>query len=190
MVEIESNLKREPIEEVNKRIIKNLGINIESIKKLKVKCMAQEYSIEPDPVPIEGIYEFGIFSTFIPGREIPSCFNERKKGFSMSFIVSSVSKFRIQCLNICYVYAVTDRLSSYYPFGIKINNKTKDLMWVYCPRYYGIPDSDKDMTWLSQWNFGNQLEGGDKIDVLFIMVDAFKVKECGSILCMKKKIPE
>ncbi|KAM7469341.1 hypothetical protein LguiA_007524 [Lonicera macranthoides] len=39
VVEIEGILKKEPIEKVDQRIIKNLGIDIESIKNLKVKCM-------------------------------------------------------------------------------------------------------------------------------------------------------
>ncbi|KAM7473676.1 hypothetical protein LguiB_020919 [Lonicera macranthoides] len=112
------------------------------------------------------------------GGEIPSCFSERTNGSSMSFTVSSVPKCRIQCLNIRSVYAWSGRGCTYFPFAIKIINKTKDLTWVYCPRYYAIPEY-KDMTWLSQWNFGNQLEGGDKIVVSILMGDMLKVKECG-----------
>ncbi|KAM7473675.1 hypothetical protein LguiB_020918 [Lonicera macranthoides] len=191
LVEIEGILKREPIEKVDRRIIKNLGIDIESIKNLK------------------GIYEFGIFNTFIPGGKIPICFQERKKGSSMSFTVPKHPKSRIQCLNICSVYVAG--FASYCWGGIKINNKTKDLTWVYIPMYFGIQEKDreecfriikeyrkvkeneykkqemkwfsqgnfkKEMTWFSQWNFGNQLESGDEIVISVLLEDWLEVKEC------------
>ncbi|KAM7469351.1 hypothetical protein LguiA_007534 [Lonicera macranthoides] len=176
LIEIEGIIKMEPIEKVDRRIIKSLGIDIESIKNLKVKRLVPTFGVTPDP--IQGIYEFGIFNTFIPGGEIPSCFSKRKKGSVISLIVPLLPNFRIQCLNICAVYGETDSPSLYLQFAIKINNKTKDLTWVYSPIYVGEPEEDKDMTWLSQWNFGNQLEGGDEI-VVSIFVCGFEVKECG-----------
>ena len=97
----------------------------------------------------------------------------------MSFTVPSVPKFRIQCLNICTVYVADHGDSSWG--GIKINNKTKDLTWVYIPTYFGIPkkDREEEMTWFSQWNFRNQLEGGDEIVISVNLVVYFEVKECG-----------
>ncbi|KAM7473695.1 hypothetical protein LguiB_020938 [Lonicera macranthoides] len=128
LVEIEGILKTEPIEKVDRRIIKNLGIDIESIKNLK------------------GLYEFGIFKTFIPRGKIPSCFSERKKGSSMSFTVPSRPKSMIKCFNICSVYLEGFRGYHNCWGGIKINNKTKDLTWVYIPMniptYFGIPEED------------------------------------------------
>ena len=121
----------------------------------------------------------------------------------MSFIVPSDPKCRIQCLNICSVYVTVHPICNWG--GIKIDNKTKDLTWVYSPLYFGIPEEDceeeyfgileedsedeyfhipkgdreAEMTWFSQWNFGNQLEGGDEIVVSVLLEDWFEVKECG-----------
>ncbi|KAM7474476.1 hypothetical protein LguiB_021719 [Lonicera macranthoides] len=169
LVEVDGILKREPVGEVDGRIIKNWGIDIKSIEKLK------------------GSYEFGIFSTFIPGGEIPSCFSERKKGSSMPFTVSLVPKFRVQHLIICSVYVFSGRGVTRYPFAIKINNRTKDLSWVYCPMYYGCPGEDEEMTWLSQWNFRNKVEGGDKIVVSVFLSEMFEVKECGIKIVYKEE---
>ncbi|KAM7474469.1 hypothetical protein LguiB_021712 [Lonicera macranthoides] len=136
---------------------------------------------------VQGSYEFGIVSTFIPGGEIPSCFSERKKGSSMPFTVPSVPKCRVQYLSICSVYAFSGSGIAHYPFAIKINNRTKDLTWVYCPMYYGCPEEDEDMTWLSQWDFGNQLEGGDEIVVSVFLSEMFEVKECGIKIVYKEE---
>ncbi|KAM7469881.1 hypothetical protein LguiA_008064 [Lonicera macranthoides] len=130
-------------------------------------------------VLVQGIYKYGIFSTFIPGGEIPNGFRERKKGSVISLIVPLLPKLRIQCFNICFVYARNDFLKRFCQIGIKINNKTKDLTWMYYPIVYGIPKGDENMTCLSQWSFGNQLEGGDEVVVSISMGDLFEVKECG-----------
>ncbi|KAM7473691.1 hypothetical protein LguiB_020934 [Lonicera macranthoides] len=50
LVEIEGILKSEPIEKVDRRIIKNLGIDIESIKNLKVKRVILHGHDEIDPI--------------------------------------------------------------------------------------------------------------------------------------------
>ncbi|KAM7473728.1 hypothetical protein LguiB_020971 [Lonicera macranthoides] len=176
MVEIEGIFKREPIGKVDERIIKNLGIDIEPIKNLEMDYVAL---LSLTRGRIQGFYEFGIFSTFIPRGEIPNAFSKRKNGSVISLIVPSLPNFRIQCCNICYVYARTDLSNWHYPIGIKINNKTKGLTWMYSPAVYGIPDVDENMTWLSQWNFRNQLEGGDEVVVSISMGDVFEVKECG-----------
>ncbi|KAM7470217.1 hypothetical protein LguiA_008400 [Lonicera macranthoides] len=157
--------------------------------------LEETFSFDPDKlVEVDGIlkrepgsYEFGIVSTFIPGGEIPSCFSERKKGSSMPFTVPSVPKCRVQYLSICSVYAFSGSGIAHYPFAIKINNRTKDLTWVYCPMYYGCPEEDEDMTWLSQWDFGNQLEGGDEIVVSVFLSEMFEVKECGIKIVYKEE---
>ncbi|KAM7474497.1 hypothetical protein LguiB_021740 [Lonicera macranthoides] len=178
MVEIEGIFKREPIEKVDKRIIKNLGIDIKSIKNLKVHHIGLT-RLMTDQIQVQGFYEYGIFSTFIPGGEIPNGFSERKKGSVISLIVPLLPNFRIQCFNIFSVYARIDFSKWYYPIGIKINNKTNDLTWMYSPIVLGFPERNDDMTWLSQWNFGNQLESGDEIVVSISVGDVFEVKECG-----------
>ncbi|KAM7474473.1 hypothetical protein LguiB_021716 [Lonicera macranthoides] len=53
--------------------------------------------------------------------------------------------------------------------------------------YYGCPEEDEDMTWLSQWDFGNQLEGGDEIVVSVFLSEMFEVKECGIKIMYKEE---
>ncbi|KAM7473696.1 hypothetical protein LguiB_020939 [Lonicera macranthoides] len=42
------------------------------------------------------------------------------------------------------------------------------------------------MTWFSQWNFGNQLEGGDEIVVSVLLEDWLEVKECAINIVYEK----
>ncbi|KAM7469872.1 hypothetical protein LguiA_008055 [Lonicera macranthoides] len=173
VVEIEGIFKREPIGKVDGEIIKNLGIDMESMGNVKVK---HNYFM----CPVQGLYEFGIFSTFIPGGEIPTCFTEKKKGSSVSFIVPPLPHCRNHFIVYSvYAYTAYVRGSTHYPSFIKIDNKTKGLTWVYSPTYFGYPDRHNDMTWLSKWNFGNQLEGGDEIIVSVTVGGHLIVKECG-----------
>ncbi|KAM7470215.1 hypothetical protein LguiA_008398 [Lonicera macranthoides] len=148
------------------------------------RCVEVEGILKGEPTG-EGSYEFGIVSIFIQGGEIPSCFSERKKRSPLPFTVSSVPKFRVKYLSICSVYAFSGRGVTHDPFAIKINNRTKDLTWVYCPMCYACPKEDEEMTWLSQWNFGNQLEGGDEIVVSVFLSEMFEVKECGIKIAYK-----
>ncbi|KAM7473688.1 hypothetical protein LguiB_020931 [Lonicera macranthoides] len=59
---------------------------------------------------------------------------------------------------------------------VKIENKTKDLTWIYCPTYFPY---DEYMRWLSRWRFGNQLEAGDDITFTFDGKNIYLVKESG-----------
>ncbi|KAM7469340.1 hypothetical protein LguiA_007523 [Lonicera macranthoides] len=62
LVEIEGILKREPIEKVDRRIIKNLGIDIESIKNLKVKRVIRHAHDVTDPIHVISLsLSFSIF---------------------------------------------------------------------------------------------------------------------------------
>lgn len=125
---------------------------------------------------VQGLHEFGIFSTFIPDGAVPSCITHKSKGSSISFIVSSLPNLRIRCLNVCSLYHRDLEGELDHPLLTKINNKTKDLTWIYSPLCWGCPIEDEDLAWLSQWNFGNQLEGGDEVTVSIFMGDLFKVK--------------
>ncbi|KAA8536646.1 hypothetical protein F0562_029124 [Nyssa sinensis] len=58
-------------------------------------------------------------------------------------------------------------------------NETRDLKWIYGPTCFGIPETDEDMIWLSHWRFQNQLEAGDKLNVLLLTMDRIQVKEVG-----------
>lgn len=131
----------------------------------------------------QGLHEFGIFSTFVPRGEVPSWFTQTKvMGPSISFMVPPNA--RIKCLNVCsmYWYAEEEEVTWFpHPAFTKINNKTKDLTWIYCPLYFGIPEYDnEDLAWLSQWKLRNyQLGGGDEVTVTIALGNGFQVKECG-----------
>ncbi|KAA8536647.1 hypothetical protein F0562_029125 [Nyssa sinensis] len=64
-------------------------------------------------------------------------------------------------------------------FLSRISNKSKDLKWTYSPTVIGVPDNDKDMMWLSNWKIGNQLEGGDEVNVSVFFRARFQRKEIG-----------
>lgn len=131
----------------------------------------------------QGLYEFGIFSTFLPGGAVPSWFADVKlMGPSISFTVPP--KVRIKCLNVCSLYwYFKDEEDNWYPHPAftKINNMAKDLTFIYCPFYFGIPEyDDEDIAWLSQWKLGNhQLGGGDEVTITIAVGNGFQVKECG-----------
>ncbi|KAM7474517.1 hypothetical protein LguiB_021760 [Lonicera macranthoides] len=134
--------------------------------------------------------EFGIFSTYIPGGRSPMLSREKIKGSSIYFTVPSHSPQRIQCLNVYCTFRRTQnddvavaapraRIGEvnrrYLRIAVRIENKTKDLTWIYSLH----PQPDEDWEWVSKWRFGNQMEAGDEIIVTFDCWDKYVVKECG-----------
>ena len=127
---------------------------------------------------VQGLYEFGIFSTFLRREEIPSWCGDGNdnKGSpsSISFVVPShPTSLRIRGLNVYSVYALPNiyKNDTHYMLFTKINNKSKDLEWIYCPMVIAIPEKGKEeeeFVWLSHWKFGNHLESGDVVDVSVI----------------------
>ncbi|PRQ57443.1 hypothetical protein RchiOBHm_Chr1g0348381 [Rosa chinensis] len=132
-----------------------------------------------------GLYEYGIFSTFLPtkGNDVPGQFSHTSKGSSrsMSFTVPAplLPNQRIRGLNIFCVYANYDvDVRCIDPIIIRVNNKSKGLKWIYGPTCYGIPSS-KDVVWLSHWKLGNRLEAGDEVTVTVFPFEPFQIKEWG-----------
>ncbi|KAK9910914.1 hypothetical protein M0R45_034848 [Rubus argutus] len=89
-------------------------------------------------------------------------------------------------LNIFSVYALTTSASRIKgtildgPVLTAIYNKSKGLRWIYFPSCWGIPSKGEDVTWLSHWNFGNQLEAGDQVSVFVIACrHGIQVREWG-----------
>lgn len=190
--EIQSVFKLEPIEEVDRELINSLGwFDVTTMGNLEVNLYNPCSSIKKRP--IQGMYEFGIFNTFLPGREVPGWFSEKRTGSSISFTVPPLpDNLKIQGLNLCLVYAHSDKEEHWFPPPLytKISNKTKDLDWVYGPLCFGIPEADEDLVWLSHWKFGSQLESGDLIDVKIVVGECFQVKECGIHLVYTKQEEE
>ncbi|CAL2241125.1 unnamed protein product [Prunus armeniaca] len=182
LAEIECWYKLEPIETVDAEMIKLLGLcNLESMKAIRM-CTPDMLNSDGTMHPIEGLYEDGIFSTFLPGNEVPGQFSHRSKGSTVSFTVPSLPNLKIRGFNIFSIYADSD--TPYFstiphPVITKVSNKSKGLKWIYCPACYGIPDNENDVMWLSHWKLGNRLESGDEVTVSVFMQPGLQVKECG-----------
>ncbi|KAK9911049.1 hypothetical protein M0R45_034974 [Rubus argutus] len=150
---------------------------------------------------IQGLYQYGIVSTFLPGNEVPGQFSHKSRegsSSSISFTVPLHPNIRFRGLNIFVVYANYDNIYPMLsrgdrfrncrdfcisaPFLTKVSNKSKGLKWIYGPVCYGIPGWGEDMIWLSHWKLEDQLEGGDEV-IISVCVQhdefQFEVKEWG-----------
>ncbi|BFG21645.1 hypothetical protein CerSpe_079190 [Prunus speciosa] len=182
LAEIEYWYKLEPIETVDAEMIKLLGLcNLESMKAVRMYT-PDMLSLDGMMHPIKGLYEVGIFSTFLPGNEVPGQFSHRSKGSSVSFTVPSLPNLKIRGLNIFSIYANSNpyHFSKIpHPIITKVSNKSKGLKWIYAPACYGIPDNENDVIWLSHWKLGNPLESGEEVTVSVFTKPLLQVKECG-----------
>nr|XP_011469196.1 PREDICTED: TMV resistance protein N-like [Fragaria vesca subsp. vesca] len=188
IVEIGYWFKLVPIERVGMEMINILGLsNLRSMEPV-LMSIPEWHSSNYKMLPVQGLYEYGIFSTFFHGNknEVPGQFSHRMEG-SSSTISSTVHipllpNLKIRGLNIFTVYTNSRNYSLAGALVTEINNKSKGLKWVYQPSCYGIPNDDEDMIWLSHWKLGNQLEAGDEVTVSVVMgarYNLFKVKEWG-----------
>ncbi|CAL9006450.1 unnamed protein product [Prunus brigantina] len=136
-----------------------------------------------DPIPIQGLYECGIFSTFFGGNEVPGQFSHKSRGSSISFTVPLLDNHRTRGLIVFIVYLNAGYDSPIIQHNcllhIRVKNKSKGLRGAYEPSHYGIPGEGEDMIWLSHWNLGDQLQGGDEVVVSVIMESGLLVKELG-----------
>ncbi|XP_059310756.1 disease resistance protein RPP2B-like [Lycium ferocissimum] len=135
--------------------------------------------------PIQGLYEFGIFSISLPINEMPQTFTYRSTGNPIHFNVPSVPHLHIHSLNICIIYKNSDISIINHEDGfwnenrITINNKTKDLNWTYSPVIMGIPYHDEGITWLSQWKIGQYLDRDDRVRISVALMHGSQLEEFG-----------
>ncbi|KAM1064495.1 hypothetical protein ACFX2A_029132 [Malus domestica] len=191
LVEWEYWYKIEPIDRVDVEMIKLLSLfNIGSMPAIR---MYQPY-VNSNPYegrwsPIQGLYQFGIFSTFFVGNEVPGRFSYRSTKSSISFMVPLLpATHRIRGLNIFATYATKENSNNHHysmnrPIMSKVSNKSKGLKWIYAPLFYGIPGDGEDMIWLSHWRMESEtiLQCGDQVVVLVMAgsPEQFGVKEFG-----------
>ncbi|KAB2627492.1 TMV resistance protein N-like [Pyrus ussuriensis x Pyrus communis] len=188
LVEWEYLYKLEPIDIVDVEMIKLLSLfNIGSMPAIR---MNPSYVNPPDRLsPVQGLYQFGIFSTFFVGNEVPGRFSYKSAKSSISFVVPLLpATHRIQGLNIFATYATKENSNNHY-YGMersimtKVSNKSKGLKWIYAPIFYGIPGEGEDMIWLSHWRMESEtiLQCGDQVVVLVAdgFAEQFRVKEFG-----------
>ncbi|GMP63329.1 hypothetical protein CsSME_00025061 [Camellia sinensis var. sinensis] len=173
--------KLEPIGNAGAEMINKLGlVDLESMGSLEVELL-NNMTFTRKKGPLQGLYECGIYSIFVPGNEVPGWCSNKRKGSSISFNVPLVLNLKIVALNVYIVYAFANDISleCYQSEHIKINNKTKGLRWNYSPMFRGIPD-DNSMIWFSHWEIGHLLmEGGDKMNLSATFDEIFQVKEVG-----------
>ncbi|GMP39606.1 hypothetical protein CsSME_00010373 [Camellia sinensis var. sinensis] len=187
LVEVQGLFKLVPIVNIDVEMINKLGLfNLDVIGKVEVE-MYNNLTLTKRKLPLQGLYEFNIFSTSLPGSEVPRWFSIKSTGSSICFKVPSHPNLNIQGLNVCVVIATAEKRSNdprdehWNEFYIKTSNKTKGLKWVYSPTIMGLPNGRgyKNMTWLSHWNIGNQLESGDEVDVSVFLWNAVELKNFG-----------
>lgn len=127
-------------------------------------------------------YEFGIFSTCFPGKEVPKWLAHRSNGSSISLTIpSSTMNKRIAGLNICFVHTFsgTGVVSS---LRTKVWNITKNCTWIYYGYIFAVQETDEDIIWLSHWMFdNNEIEAGDEVSVTIVEEEedrGVSVREC------------
>ncbi|RXH93135.1 hypothetical protein DVH24_013711 [Malus domestica] len=188
LVEWEHFYKLEPIDRVDVEIIKLLGLcNLESMPAIRM--FNPHTSRDPKEVPVQGLYQYGIFSTFFAGNKVPGRFSYKNTKSSISFIVPLLlASHRIRGLNIFATYAKEENsnTNNYDPsiaIVTKVSNKSKGLKWIYDPNFYGIPGDGEDMIWLSHWKMEIKtiLECGDQVVVSVVAGpgNLFRIKEFG-----------
>ncbi|CAN6581961.1 unnamed protein product [Malus baccata var. baccata] len=179
-------LKLDPIDRVDVEMIKLLGLcNLESMPA--VRMQKPNGKRDSEKVPVQGFYEFGIFSTIFVGNEVPGRFSYKRAKSSISFIVPLLlASHRIRGLNIFATYAKDENSDNDnctdHPILIKVSNKSKGLKWIYGPVSFGIPGDGEDMIWLSHWRMETEtiLQCGDEVHVSghpgFFMLKEFGVE--------------
>lgn len=62
---------------------------------------------------------------------------------------------------------------------ITVNNLTRCLKWSRQPVFYAVPDGKEGMMWLSDWQFGTQLNCDDAVEVSVTAGEGITVNEFG-----------
>ncbi|KAL8262689.1 hypothetical protein R6Q59_024038 [Mikania micrantha] len=174
-VEIDGMVKIQGMTSVEEKVLNNLGWkNLDFTKERHLEFVDYHNGYLRD-CQTQMCYEFGIFSTFYKGKEMPEWINCRSKGLSKSFTIpSSINNLR--GLNFCCVEK--NPQATFYIPCIEISNNTKNHTWNY--QHYNknveynfnyTEDNSKDdeescLCYLSHWMFGpNEMEAGDQITI-------------------------
>ncbi|KAI3788848.1 hypothetical protein L2E82_01626 [Cichorium intybus] len=123
-------------------------------------------------------HEFGIFSTFVPEKQIPSRFMYREGGSQISFVVPSRHDgLRLRGFSLCAMLS-PPATNLHAVVEMKVYNLTKDLLWTYEYGFLDFIRKVKKRAWLSFWRCGNLLEVGDKFHARIKIDSGIVVKEC------------
>ncbi|XP_052210770.1 disease resistance protein Roq1-like isoform X2 [Diospyros lotus] len=191
LIEIAGQFKLEPLESVDAELINNLGLcDSKAVEKSPIELLSNVVARKKRMLCPQVLHESRMLSTFMRGSKIPTSFNHKNIGSSISFTTKPSNVYlRIQGLSVCSIYSFSNTpdallAPSFYGdnWGLHtvISNETKYLKWSYCPQVFGIPGVDEDLLWLSYWKFeDHQLEGGDVLNITVSTIEAFQVKEVG-----------
>ncbi|KAD5802376.1 hypothetical protein E3N88_13736 [Mikania micrantha] len=135
--EIDDMLKIQDMASVEEKVLHSLGWTyLKFTKELVVRTFISARASQQIQISSnwEMYYEFGIFSTFYKGKEMPEWINCRSKGPSISFTIpSSVNNLR--GLNFLCILKKPPYLNNTFEIpSIKIINITETHTWVY--RHY------------------------------------------------------
>uniref|UniRef100_A0A251RWQ4 Putative toll/interleukin-1 receptor (TIR) domain-containing protein n=1 Tax=Helianthus annuus TaxID=4232 RepID=A0A251RWQ4_HELAN len=178
MTEIQSRFKIQTLSQIDEKILHSLGwidisyLNHFRISKAVFDC-GGAYFLAGRILPAQMLYEYGIFSTYLQGQEVPNWFTQRSNRSSFTF-QSSPKNGKIQGLNVCIVHTISS-MEEVGPSRIEIMNLTKNSSWTYQPMMYLVPEYDAFehgdevvVVWLSHWMFGkNEFEDGDEVSIHF-----------------------
>ncbi|XP_050365553.1 disease resistance protein RPV1-like [Argentina anserina] len=164
LVEVEGVFCIKPlIDELDAEMIRKIGLyNFESFERTEVYIMSNALTMCTRKCPLQGLYEFGIFSIFLHGSKIPDWYNYRGES-ALSIILPSRPKLKIIGLNIGVVYS-GDEASSITSITLKVSNEARGLMWAYSPVSFGVSYRIEEMSWLSHWPFENdEIQDGEEL---------------------------
>ncbi|CAL5340724.1 unnamed protein product [Camellia sinensis] len=186
--------RNEPLGNIDMEIINNLGLsNLGSMGSQTVRLCGPN-SVNPWKLPLQGCHEKHIFYAYCLGSKVPDWFNLKNEGSSISFTVPSHLNFRIRCLIVCSIYALSNNRKEddwFHPSDCVthtiISNSTKSFIWNHSQFVFGIPEADEDMMMLSYWKFENQLVCGDELNISVVGNGYFHVKEVGVHLVYKEQ---
>ncbi|KAF3645106.1 putative nucleolar protein 56-like [Capsicum annuum] len=117
LVEIAGNFKLEPLRNTEAELLSKLGLwNLDSMGNIMINFTSNILSYyrihskgwtptrKTKKVVLQGLYQLGVFSTFLPGERVPSWFSSKfTKESCTSFKVPTCNS-RIEGLSFCVVY--------------------------------------------------------------------------------------
>nr|GMD87264.1 TMV resistance protein N-like isoform X1 [Ipomoea batatas] len=190
--EVQGLFKLAPINNFDAELVKTLGyLDIEAIRDSEVELF-NELTETRSKYLVQGLYEFGIFSTYFPGSEVPRWFSHKQDvENSVTLKLASYTDTNISGLTISMVYSRCKnprkfkffgegKFGGFFSFFIKVSNISSGLKWIYNPTYIGIPGPNEDLVFLCHWKFGKYLASGDDINVSVVgQSHTLRIKEFG-----------